>query len=57
MPNLVGLAVAAVTFCLIRFVFLVDDQTYYRGGKAVLIAVLLGWGVRSMLASITRERE
>jgi len=56
-PNLVGLAVAVTVFCLIRFVFLVDDQTYYRGGKAVLIAVVLGWGVRSMLTALTKERD
>jgi len=55
LPNLVGLAVAVTVFCLIRFVFLVDDQTHYRGGKAVLIGVLLGWAVRSWVASLSKE--
>jgi hypothetical protein len=56
MPNLAGLAVAVIAFCIARFVFLADEQTYYRGGKAVLIAVLLGWLVRSMLTAITKEQ-
>ncbi len=57
MPNLMGLIVAVAAFCLVRFVFLVEEQGSYRGGKAVLIAVFLGWAVRSMLTSINKERD
>jgi hypothetical protein len=57
MPNLVGLAVGVTVFCLVRFVFLPDEPPYYRGGKAVLLAVVLGWGVRSMLSALTKEQD
>jgi amino acid transporter len=57
MPNVAGLAVAVITFCVIRFVFLPDDPPYSGGGKAVLLAVLLGWGVRSILTSVSKERD
>ena len=57
MPNLVGLAVAVIVFCVVRFVFLPNEPAYYGGGKAVLIAVLLGWAVRSWLTAITKEQD
>jgi len=55
LPNVVGMAVAITAYCLVRFVFLAEDQTHFRGGKAVLIAVLLGWAVRSWVASLSKE--
>ena len=57
LPNLAGLAAAVTAFCLVRFVFLAEDQTHFRGGKAVLIAVLLGWAVRSILISANKEQD
>jgi hypothetical protein len=57
LPNLVGMAVAITAYCLVRFVFLAEDQTHFRGGKAVLIGVLLGWAVRSILISANKEQD